>query len=261
MKLGRTLSLLEAVYQKFNEAKSPFLAGSIAYSIFFSLFPLLLGTVAVFGYVLPEYPNILTLISEIFPTQGAAIAQIINGVISERGRLGFIAILLLLWSGTGLFMTLGQALDMVWRLPPVPGWRAIFKQYAIAFAMTLSLFPFILALTILYGVAIALNLPGKAFILQGLPGIVITLCLIPIYHYLPSRRGPRGRAVLASVIAGPLWELLRIGFGWYLEHFSRLNMVYGPIAGMVGFLLWLNLCGMVILLGASASSVLREKLK
>lgn len=260
MKLARTLSLLQAVYQKFNEAKSPFLAGSIAYSIFFSLFPLLLGTVAVFGYLLPDYPNVLVQISEIFPTQGPAIAEIIQGVVAARGRLGAIAILLLLWSGTGLFMTLGQALDIVWRLPPMPGWRAIARQYAIAFGLTLAIFPLILGLTILYGVAIALNLPGKAFILQGLPVILITLCLLPIYHYLPSRKGPWGRALVAAIIAGPIWELLRRLFGWYLDHFSRINLVYGPIAGMVGFLLWLNLSAMIFLMGAATAAVLREEL-
>ena len=61
-----------------------------------------------------------------------------------------------------------------------------------------------------------------------------------------------------ALTASISWELLRRLFGYYLDHMAKYDMVYGSLSGIVGFLFWIYVSAILILLGAEVSRVSLE---
>ena len=61
-------------------------------------------------------------------------------------------------------------------------------------------------------------------------------------------------AALAIVAASVL-------FSWFIGMSSRYALVYGSLASLIILLVWLYLCGNLLLLGAVVGRVLEDRLK
>jgi membrane protein len=81
--------------------------------------------------------------------------------------------------------------------------------------------------------------------------LVLTFALAIIYRYGPSREAPRWRWITwGSAIAALLWLIISGGFSWYAANFGNFNATYGSLGAVVGFMTWLWISAIVILLGA-----------
>ena len=93
-----------------------------------------------------------------------------------------------------------------------------------------------------------------------LPAATAAFGLVLVYRYLPARRLGWRQAMLSATVATGLWEAVSLFFGWYLANFAKLNAVYGPISGVMGFYLWLNLSAMIVILAAEVGAVACRRL-
>jgi membrane protein len=75
------------------------------------------------------------------------------------------------------------------------------------------------------------------------------------YRFLPHARVTPFSLVLGSVLVATLFEGLKYGFFWYLRALSSYPLVYGPLAGLVVFMVWVYLVSSLLLVGAA---VMRE---
>ena len=63
-----------------------------------------------------------------------------------------------------------------------------------------------------------------------------------------------------SVLAVVVWVIASLGFAFYVANFASYNKVYGSLAGVVVFLIWLWLSNLAVLFGAEFDAELtREK--
>ena len=77
------------------------------------------------------------------------------------------------------------------------------------------------------------------------------LGLSAVYRFGPSRDKPKWRWVTpGSAAAAVLWMAASALFSWYLTNFGHYNETYGSLGAVFGFMMWLWLSGVVILLGA-----------
>ena len=101
--------------QRYGADMGSQLAAAITYFSFLSLFPLLLLTVSVLGFVLAGHPDlaarVIKGISDTLPGQSK---QIVDGLINSRRTVGLIALLGLLYSGLGWVANLRTAIRTVW---------------------------------------------------------------------------------------------------------------------------------------------------
>ena len=87
------------------------------------------------------------------------------------------------------------------------------------------------------------------------------LFLSLLYRFGPSRQQPRWRLItLGSFIATILWIATSMGFSWYVGSFGTFNQTYGSLGAVIGFMIWIWLSAMIILVGAEIDS-LRERRK
>ncbi|MCB0346672.1 MAG: YihY family inner membrane protein, partial [Bdellovibrionales bacterium] len=83
-----------------------------------------------------------------------------------------------------------------------------------------------------------------------IPIAVTWLALLILYVTMPSAKVRLRDAALGSLIAAALFELVKSGFAHYLTMTSTYSKLYGILASIPLFLLWLYIAWVVVLYGA-----------
>ena len=67
---------------------------------------------------------------------------------------------------------------------------------------------------------------------------------------MPAGRLPWRHALIGGITAPLLWEGIRYALVWYFANLSKVNMIYGSLAGAIIVLITLYAISIIILLGA-----------
>ena len=88
--------------------------------------------------------------------------------------------------------------------------------------------------------------------------VVVTIVGL-LYYATPNVKQLRLRWVsVGAFLAIVVWALLSTAFGFYVANFSSYDRVYGALAGVIVFLLWLWLTNIALLLGAELNAELER---
>ncbi|QKV67943.1 YihY/virulence factor BrkB family protein [Streptomyces harbinensis] len=87
--------------------------------------------------------------------------------------------------------------------------------------------------------------------------LVAGLVLILFRTGPPAGRAP-GRGAAGGALAVVLWLGASAGFALYASHVSTYNRLYGPLAGVIVFLVWLWLTNLSLLAGAQFNAELAK---
>ena len=79
-----------------------------------------------------------------------------------------------------------------------------------------------------------------------LTGIAFTL----VYTILPNVRVSLRASLPAGLVAGTLWEILKLGYGAYMRTAVHYGTLYGALAAIPFFLIWVYVSWLVVLFGA-----------
>ena len=114
-------------------------------------------------------------------------------------------------------------------------------------------------LAALVGIPIALNYIGLAGAIHLLVEIArlpllfmgMSLAIACIYSYGPSREKTHWRGITrGSAFAAVAWIGASLLFSWYVTNFSSYDKTYGSLAAVIGFMTWIWISVIVILVGA-----------
>lgn len=226
-------------------------AGSIALSMFMSMFPLMLGVLAIVGIVIRDpatQRHVTAGLLGFFPSDaGAALGKTLTGVKQHSGLLGIVGLLGMLWSGTSIFSTMEWALDRIFGAPQ----RDFVRQRLMGLLMT-ALFAAVILLSV--GVNSALSFVKVVPFLSPLIGLVIWVAfMVAIYRVVPHRTFKLSEIWRGALLAGVLMEALSLLWPVY-THFTHDFGTYGASFALF-FLLatWLVFLSQLILLGAVAN--------
>ncbi|MFO8070841.1 MAG: YihY/virulence factor BrkB family protein [Polyangia bacterium] len=124
------------------------------------------------------------------------------------------------------------------------------------------------ALVVLIGAPLAFGLSlyfsGKLLVLTGfasawLPLLLTTAALFLCYWRLPHTPTMIRHSLVAAVVAGVGLELLKYGFALYARHLAvTVSAIYGTLAILPLFMLWIYLAWLLFLFGAELSAALHE---
>jgi len=91
-----------------------------------------------------------------------------------------------------------------------------------------------------------------------LPTLLSILGFSLMFLVVPNRAVAVKHAILGAVFAAFLLELLKGGFGYYLSHFPTYQLIYGALAAIPIFLLWMYLSWAAVIFGAELAAALPE---
>jgi membrane protein len=225
------------VQKRFGEVHGGFLAAAVTLTAFLSLFPLLLVSVAVVGFLAHGDPGLPREVIERLGLSGEAADAVTSAIeTAERSRgtaLG-VGTLGLLWSGLGLVSALQFAFDAVWQVPS-RGLKD--KLYGLAW-----LGGSVVLLVASFAITGAVNfLPSAAAPLAFAVGLLVNLALwLWAMKVLPNR-APAWKALLPGAVLGACGlEVLKIVGTVYVPRLvASSSALYGSIGVVFAVLVWL----------------------
>jgi membrane protein len=91
-----------------------------------------------------------------------------------------------------------------------------------------------------------------------LPFVLAVVGFSLLFLVVPNRAVAPKHAIFGAVFTAFLMELLKSGFGYYLRHFPTYQVIYGALAAIPIFLLWMYLSWAAVIFGAELAAALPE---
>jgi membrane protein len=104
--------------------------------------------------------------------------------------------------------------------------------------------------------AVPLNGTLGPLVLPLLPLAFSTLALALLYAGVPARHVPWRHAFAGGFLAALAFEGAKQGFAFYLTHVPTYELVYGALAALPVFLIWIYVCWLIVLAGAAITATL-----
>ncbi len=181
-----------------------------------------------------------------------------------KGRFnvaGVASLFMLAFSASGVFGQLQSALNTMWNVKPKPGNGLILflKKRLFSFGMLLTLLLLMMVSMVLSVLVssifgdhhgFAWQLIGLAVNFVGALGIFAL-----VFTYLPDAKVPRADALVGSLVTAGLFQLGRIGLGFYLGRGDYETSYGAAVGSFVALLVWVYYTSIIILLGAEITQV------
>jgi YihY family inner membrane protein len=263
---------------KFSNDWSMTFAGVLAYSLLTAMMPIAIALVAILGFTLGSANKhaIIQQVSNIFPglaNQQNAVTLAIDQLSKQAGPLAVIAVLLAIFGGSRLFITVEGCLDIIYRVRP----RPFIPQNLMAFGMFIL---FIILIPIMVFASSApsfiLNFLGQNPVLSALPfvksvasnpvityiagiagGLIAAFLLFEaIYFVVPNQyiswRNSWKGAVVAAVALTVFLNLFPLYIQYFLKNYA------GQIGFAVVLLLFFYYFAVILMLGAEVNAFFFE---
>lgn len=253
------------VWQRFRDDKCFETAGALAYTTLFALVPM---AAAVFGIlsIMPAFQGVTETLrdfvfSNFVPAAGNAVQDYIMKFVGNTRKLTGIGAIVLLLSALAMLFNIEERFNRIWRVnhrrPPVSRFLMYWG------ALTLG------PLLVLGGVTLTSYLAAAPFIgrvdahhgiwqhlWSVLPFVVTLLGLFALYMLVPNCRVRWRQAGTGALLAAILFEIARWAFSSYVRGVPSYEQIYGQLAVIPIFLIWVYLSWVIVLLGASVSASL-----
>jgi len=95
-----------------------------------------------------------------------------------------------------------------------------------------------------------------SLLVKPLPFILSTLALALLYIITPNRRVPLRNAFAGALPAALAFEAAKSGFAIYVKNVPTYEIVYGTLAALPVFLIWIYVCWLIVLTGAAITATL-----
>lgn len=255
-------------FRRFNSDGMSQAAGALTYSTLLALVPLLVIAFAVLSGF-PAFDPVKermqdAFLSALVPEVGAEVKVYLSDFTRNASDLTTAGIVALAVTAVLLLSTIESTLNRVWRVDrPRPLLNRLLIFWAIltvgplllGASFTLSSDGLVVLQNWLSGNA---NLDAIDLSSKGLKNVLAVLAQSAAFTILfvlvPARQVRLRYAAIGGVFAGLGFQVLRWGFNTFLTSGSTYATVYGAVAAIPIFLLWVYLCWTVIILGAVLSA-------
>ena len=85
-----------------------------------------------------------------------------------------------------------------------------------------------------------------------------TVLLTLTYKLVPARQVPLRAALISGFLAAVALEGAKFGFALYITNVRTYEIVYGALAALPLFLIWIYVCWIILLVGAAVAATLAE---
>ncbi len=259
------------LYGRFIKDRIQAVSAGVAFYGILAIFPAIAALVSI--YSLASDPGVIDQhVSDLRGVIPDGALELIGGQVKRIARNGggalgvtaVISLLLSLWSANSGVKAVFDALNIAYGAQEK---RGFFQLNLQSLAFTLGALLFLsLALTGIVVLPILLHFLGldeKAWSVALLrwPALllIVMISLAALYRFGPSREKPGWRWVSwGSAFAAVLWLAVSGLFSWYVANFGSYNATYGSLGAVIGFMTWMWISTMVVLLGAELNAELER---
>lgn len=257
------LAVPVAVLRKYSEDSSGNLATMIAFTAFFSLFPLLLVFVTLLGYVVPASMKraVMSSLASMLPLVNTGTVHSLSG---QWWPL-VLGLVTALWSGMAVVRVTQYAFNTIWEIPQAQRPKLLTKTVRslwILATLGLGLVISVIITSYVSGTATGIGLGPVGRAVGFAIAIVLDVGLFVAAFRILTDRDVTFRDVLpGALLSGVAFWVLQSISSLIISHYlQKSQATYGHFATVITILWWFYLQSLITLFGAQLNVVLRERL-
>ncbi len=258
---------LERVVGRLRDIDLARTAGSLSFTTLLAIVPLI--TVA-FSFVgrFPIFEDWLKVLEQfmlkhMLPFAASTeIRGYITGFAEQAARLTGVSVAIIAVSAALAMASVERQINAIWG---IRRGRSLPRR-VVVYALGLTAVPVLIGASISITTwlvmhslaAVSLRRTLGSEIAHTLPFMFAAAGLTVLNKGVPARHVGVVPALVAGALAAAALEVAKYAFGWYLAKVSTYAMVYGALAALPIFLLWVYLCWIIILAGAAVSASIAD---
>ena len=261
------IRLLRWVVQRFREDRCTRVAGALSFTTLLALVPLTAVMFAIFSRF-QIFEAWMTMAQDFIyrnfvPAAGEAVSGYLQKFAANAGKLTIWSLLLLFLSSLMLMATIERVFNDIWHVPQT---RKRLHRF-LSYGALLVLGPMLIGIT-LSSTSYLVSLPLfsrdatfgglKVFLLAAAPVVFEWLAFWALYVVVPNYRVRLRHGLISSLFATIMFEIAKRGFVFFVTNFASYKAIYGAVAALPVFLIWIYLSWTIILAGAVLTATLPE---
>jgi membrane protein len=260
------MTLLKELGRRFMRDEVMDLSAQCAYYFLLSLFPFLIFTITLLGFLPITAEDVLNLIETYSPGRINELIQAnVYNILNQRntGLLSF-SILLTVWPASYALNAIVTSLNKAYNIDA----HSFVKSRAISILLTLGMIIVILmALTLtVFGQMIGrfmYEIIGVSDftlyvwqVARFTISFAVLLLVFSFVYYLGPNLRVRWRDIWAgTVFAAMGWQLTSIAFSYYVNNFANFTATYGSLGGVIVLMLWFQVSAMILIIGGQINAL------
>jgi len=266
---------LKNFFNKFNNDWVMNFASALAFNLITAILPILIAIVAIAGFVVGSLNSnaktqLIDHLKVIFPGSDSFLSLAFNSLNKNAGLLSIIAILLAIFGGSRLFISMEGYFDIIYHTRP----RNVIRQNIMAIIMMLVFIVLTVPMTLAASIPalvqslfkdLALSQLANNGFLIGLLGILVSLLVSwilfeAIYIVVPNQHISFRKSWPGAVAAAALLQIYLSLFPLYITHFlgSYSNKTAGTTGFAVILLFFFYYFAVILLIGAEINAFFAE---
>lgn len=240
-------------------------AAALAFTTLLGLVPLVTVVVA----VVAQFPIFSTwvaaletfLLRHMLPVSASTVVhEYVVGFADRAANLSGLSLLIILITAIMLFATIESEINAIFRVSRGRAWMRRLPLYVVG----ITLGPILVGASIWTSSWLAaqsrvvLSEPElfRNWVVAPVPFLLTAIAFTLTYKLVPARTVRWLAALSGGVAASIVFELMTRAFAWYLSLVPSYELIYGALAALPVFLLWLYLCWVIVLAGAVLAAML-----
>ena len=252
----------------------PRASGALAFFLLMSFFPLLMCANAVLGILHVDVQHLITSLDRFLPRQAADLARDYVEYLAQNQSSAMLTagIIATIVSASAGLRVLLDTMDEMYEVRGAVSWRKFLSSiiFSLLFLVTLYLsVVVILTGDRFLGLIVGL-LPRELVAMWNLPALSdlwgdvrygLLFCFVMLLVLLVYRLGTpksevrQGPLLVSALLSSAAMVVSSAVFSWFIGMSSRYSLLYGSLASIVILMLWLYVCGTILLLGAVLNRV------
>jgi membrane protein len=264
-------NVVPAAIERFFADECPQQAAGIAYRVLFSIAPLAIVLVSIFGLVLQDdsvRQDVVNTIVDALPVSAAGrhdVEDAITAIATPASAAGLLSLLVFAWAASGMMTAiregLERAMDVTETRPPARGklidlLLIVGTAVLVLVTVGITLLGNLVQRTSgklgeLIGVGAGTLASGLVHAASFVLSIVVVLLL---YRFVAPGRLSFRDGLVGAILTALLLRLISLASGWIYERTIRLSVVYGSLTSALVFLYSMYLYSSALLLGAEVAA-------
>jgi membrane protein len=246
-------------FRQFYQQRGLQIASSLAYATLLALVPLI---TVMFGFLggLPLFENVgntiqIYIFNYFVPAFGDTVLAYLTSFSQKASQLTVTGLAMIFFIALMLMANIDNAFNSIWhirnRRNPVARFLvywAILTMGPVLLGVGMFSTSYLISLPLISGVEASFGV--KERLLSWLPFLTTSMAFTILYILIPNCFVLRRHALVGGISAAVLFEMAKYGFGIYVKAMPGFQTIYGALAVIPIFLVWIYTSWVVLILGA-----------
>jgi membrane protein len=263
--------VMKGFFHRFTEGRVLDISAQCAYYFLLSLFPFLIFSITLLGFLPVTSQDVLNFVSEHIPGKAnKLIEENVQSVMDvERKGVLSLSFLFSLWTASKGIDALIYAMNQAYGINKE---RSFLRGRLLSITLTFGMIFVILSALILtvFGeriedlVHIFLHIPDSNIIVSNtfrwmINFIILSLTFMALYYIVPNTSLTYKGVIPGALSAALGWQLASFGFSLYVNEFGNFTATYGSLGAVIILMTWFYLSAMILMIGGIINAMLQER--